>query len=197
MSTIDGEPLSSDFTLIDAAEHAHPAWPGFAQAMVGRAFGGEALWDAWLWFRDGWCDGTAPLEDLLHRRGVEDPCERCAGAGCYVYSSSATWRGGMGAASPQRDVCDVCWGTGDRYRTGVDLRRLRSEEAVRVANAAASLLANACGAQLSSCQVQIHKIIDHLETLVDKRNTPADLQGLTQALANTLRRAVGAAERRI
>lgn len=194
MSNIDGEPLSSDLTQIDAAEHAHPAWPGFARAMVGRAFGGEALWDAWLWWRDGW---VTLREDFLHRRGVENPCERCAGAGYYVYGNSATWRGGMGAASPQRDVCDVCWGTGDRYRTGVDLRRLRSEEAVRVANAAASALANACGAQLSSCHVNIHKIIAWLETLVDKRNTPADLQGLTQALANTLRRAVGAAERRI
>lgn len=58
--------LSSDFTQItsqDATAAGHPAWPAFQSAMTGRAFGGEALWDAWSWFRDGW---DAKIKELWH-----------------------------------------------------------------------------------------------------------------------------------
>lgn len=80
---------------------------------------------------------SATQRDYLDWRGVVDPCMRCGGAGQLMYGDSATWRqGGLRAGhQPTRDVCDLCWGTGDRWRIGVDLRRMREEENARIAAA--------------------------------------------------------------
>jgi hypothetical protein len=136
----------------------------------------------------------------LRWRHVEDPCRTCDGSGVRSYDNSATWRGGMGAAAITTDVCDTCWGTGDHYRRGLDLRALRDEEASRVAQAAATALADSCGARFLASKTQIHTIIDHLEKLVDGRTRPAAdfvVGSLAQGLANTLRRAIGAQERKL
>lgn len=49
--------LASDFTLI-TNEHPeaekHPAWTSFMKALDGHEIGGEALSDAWWFFRTGW-----------------------------------------------------------------------------------------------------------------------------------------------
>ncbi len=136
-------------------------------------------------------------DEFLSWRGVDDPCLRCAGSGIVIYSSGATWRGGMGAASMQRDVCDTCWGTGDRYRTGCDLRRLRDEERKRVAEAALTLIADTCGLTFKTCRAEAHAIAEHLQKLVDKRGTHFQLQAFANALANILRRAIGEVERKL
>lgn len=96
-------------------------------------------------------DQTAaiPRDELLayvqRMRGVEDPCDDCAGLGVKSYGSCATWRGGASGQMITIDVCDRCWGSGDVYRPGADLRRLRDEEAQRVAAAAVDLLARSAG----------------------------------------------------
>ncbi len=69
----------------------------------------------------------ATLDLLRSLRGFDTPCERCHGAGCYSYSSTATWRGGMGGQAFTTDVCDACWGTGDAHQRGVDLRAKKAE----------------------------------------------------------------------
>jgi hypothetical protein len=49
--------LVSDFTIITNVTPTvvdHPAWPAFLVAMDGREYGHDALWDAWLWFANGW-----------------------------------------------------------------------------------------------------------------------------------------------
>lgn len=48
--------LKSDFSLVDNIEEAqrHPAYQAFELAMKGRAYGREALNDAWVWFKFGW-----------------------------------------------------------------------------------------------------------------------------------------------
>lgn len=51
-------------------------------------------------------------------------CRGCGGKGQRCYSSTATWRGGVGGAALTDDVCDVCWGTGRTDRIGPNLRRL-------------------------------------------------------------------------
>ncbi len=61
---------------------------------------------------------------LRQWRGVDDPCETCQGSGVKVYSSTATWGGGMGGSMMTKDVCDKCWGSGDKHRQGEDLRAL-------------------------------------------------------------------------
>lgn len=127
----------------------------------------------------------------LRWRGVEDPCLLCKGSGIVSYSSGATWRGGMGTTSVERDVCDRCWGTGDRYRSGTDLRKLRDEEASRVAKKAISLLAETAGAPHPGCMAAVFHISQALEKLADKRGAPAApyLPEMARALAKTLRNA--------
>lgn len=87
---------------------------------------------------------AASMEAKLAWRGVVDPCVRCGGAGQLLYGDTATWRrGGLRAGhQPTRDVCDLCWGTGDRWRIGVDLRRMREEEDARIAAAALTAVAD-------------------------------------------------------
>lgn len=65
-------------------------------------------------------------ERFLSWRNVDDPCQLCGGAGVRVYGSSSTWRGGYSGQMMTSDVCDVCWGTGDKRRKGTDLRRLNA-----------------------------------------------------------------------
>ncbi len=64
---------------------------------------------------------------VMERRGVEYPCEKCHGIGVRAYGSTATWGGGIGGQAITSDTCDVCWGTGDYYKRGVNLRLLRSK----------------------------------------------------------------------
>lgn len=90
-------------------------------------------------------DTDDTLKQFLRWRGVLDPCPKCSGRGCYQYSNGATWRGGMGTTSSEWDVCDVCWGTGDQHRTGVDLRKQRDEFNATVALEAGKHLSLAVG----------------------------------------------------
>lgn len=46
--------LSTDFSTFSAEDKNHRAFPYFMHAMKNRAFGGEALQDAWQWFKNGW-----------------------------------------------------------------------------------------------------------------------------------------------
>lgn len=69
------------------------------------------------------------IRTVLRHRGVETPCPACKGLGARMYSSGATWRGGMGVASMTYDVCDTCWGSGDKHRHGVNIRELEAKRA--------------------------------------------------------------------
>lgn len=64
-------------------------------------------------------------EYMLMLRGIEDPCKACSGSGVKAYSNTTTWAGGIGGQMITSDICDKCWGTGDAYRKGVNLRVLR------------------------------------------------------------------------
>ena len=57
-------------------------------------------------------------EALLDWRGIDpgDECQECAGAGVIPYSSTSTWRGGVGGMTVTSDVCNKCWGSGNRHR---------------------------------------------------------------------------------
>lgn len=62
---------------------------------------------------------------VLEMRGVEYPCTKCHGIGVRTYGDTATWGGGGGGQIITNGVCDVCWGTGDEYRHGANLRQFR------------------------------------------------------------------------
>ena len=66
------------------------------------------------------------LEIMQEMRGIapENACMSCSGAGSKLYGSSATWHGGIGGQAVTSDVCDVCWGSGDRTRPWTNLRTL-------------------------------------------------------------------------
>lgn len=132
------------------------------------------------------------LEAVLRYRDVEDPCTTCRGFGTRAYSSTATWRGGMGGQLCTTDVCDMCWGTGDRHRRGADLRAMRNSEQQRIAETAIVLLANAAGAQIHSLHDTVEYLAAYIEKLARKRGAPAVpwLPEMATALAKTLRRGV-------
>jgi len=63
---------------------------------------------------------------FLEWRGIKNPCPACHGSGILAYPDTAGWRGGPGWDIITNDVCHQCWGSGDRNRTGANLRILSS-----------------------------------------------------------------------
>lgn len=144
-------------------------------------------------------DTTEMRDRFLRWRGVEDPCLVCDGAGMKYYGNTSSWRGGMGGAAMTWDVCDGCWGTGDRFRHGCDLKRLRLEEQHRISEAAVEELARSCGASLGSARSEVAAIIQVLRDAADKadkgrRNARSSIwfSPLARGLAATLERALRA-----
>ena len=79
-------------------------------------------------------------EQLLRWRQIDPEldkvCRDCGGSGVKTYSSTATWRGGVGGQALTSDVCDRCWGSGCENRPWTDLRRLKSSLAQAEASVA-------------------------------------------------------------
>ena len=61
---------------------------------------------------------VAYADALEQLRAIEpgNECERCGGWGKYAYPDTSTWRHGIGGQSFTTDVCDGCWGSGDKHR---------------------------------------------------------------------------------
>lgn len=135
---------------------------------------------------------------MLDWRGVEDPCLTCDGSGRRAYGSTATWRGGIGGQTITGDVCDVCWGSGDRFRHGTNLRQLRNEEAHRTAERAVDLLAKSCGVQFKSSWSDVHHLILEFDKILDRRKDALNVfrRALLMDLRNVLARAVNGMERK-
>lgn len=138
---------------------------------------------------------------LLRWRGVDDPCLKCDGSGVRGYSNGSTWRGGAGAASITEDVCDTCWGTGDRFRTGVDLRRLRDEESARIAKAATTAVSDSVGAYSGHQRAPGHlgEVLIELDKLIDRRRSPMSIwaQSALLGMRNLIAKALGVNERKL
>lgn len=160
--------------------------------------------------RVGMCKGmptSAPTErtfteaelryKMLDWRGVEDPCARCDGSGRCAYSNSSTWRGGAGAAAIASDVCDQCWGTGDRYRHGVNLRQLRDEEKTRIAKAALTAVADSVGAHHGAGHSAT--VMIELDRVLDRKRNPMNVfaSSTLLGLRNLIARAIGVQERKL
>ena len=64
------------------------------------------------------------FEQFLDWRGIEvgEQCDRCQGAGSYMYSSTATWMGGIGGQAMTVGVCNKCWGSGKKNSPWTNLR---------------------------------------------------------------------------
>lgn len=136
-------------------------------------------------------DNTDPNYELFLRwRGVTTPCPKCKGSGVHTYPNTATWWGGRGLATPTRDVCDGCWGSGDMGRHGVNLRAQRDGWDQAVATAAGKLLFDSVGGYLTSTRPAILAIAGELERLSSGRTHATKalyFDELAQSLAKTLR----------
>ena len=43
-------------------------------------------------------------------------CSECSGSGYRLYGDTSTWRGGAGGQMMTADVCNKCWGSGDKTK---------------------------------------------------------------------------------
>lgn len=120
-------------------------------------------------------------------RYVDAICPRCQGDGQRAYSSTSTWRGGMGGASISYDVCDACWGTGDAQNPGCDLRLLRDQADAEATRRAAKLLEDAMGAGLGTLAPAQRFLADVLLAAARKRSAPQWCYNLAHLLARKLR----------
>ena len=63
---------------------------------------------------------------LLLYRDIEIPCNVCNGLGVKTYGDTSTWHHGIGGQMITSDVCDACWGSGDKNRHWANLRQINS-----------------------------------------------------------------------
>lgn len=135
--------------------------------------------------------GSPEYKKILHFRGIETPCDTCKGLGSRIYAKGSTWRGGAGTNMYAYDVCDVCWGSGDSHRHGVDLRELYATMDRKIAEGAATLLASSAGADMSYTRPATLAIADELDRLSrSRKERPEYFRTMCEALARTLRRGI-------
>lgn len=119
-------------------------------------------------------DTNTTYSRFLHWRGVEEPCDTCSGSGVRAYANTATWHGGMGGASITHDVCDQCWGTGDKHRKGVDLRAMERDFNARVTREALTLIERRLGLRFADMRKGIEEIAGEIEKIAGKRRSVID-----------------------
>jgi hypothetical protein len=74
---------------------------------------------------DATTEGERYYWGFVEYRGVVFPCETCHGLGTRPYPDISTWRhADLSRQIVINDVCDACWGTGDEYRHGVNLKEV-------------------------------------------------------------------------
>lgn len=109
------------------------------------------------------------LRDL---RGIYDPCDRCQGMGVCGYSSTATWRGGVGGQAFTSDICSVCWGSGDKSRPWLDLRKLETKQQAWEESQVLEYLSRRLGCGLSKIPERILQLADLCEKQANRRKLP-------------------------
>lgn len=108
-------------------------------------------------------------KQMLRIRGVEVPCETCRGYGVKTYSSGATWRGGMGTTSSEKDVCNACWGSGDANRSWLNLKTCEADAARQIAEQSLKHLCTAAGSNMSVMRPALEELIAELERMARGR----------------------------
>lgn len=117
-------------------------------------------------------------KDFLKKRGVYIPCPKCAGYGVRFYGSGATWRGGVGTASCERDICDECWGTGDFHRKGTDIRKLENALKSKEASDCANWLMNKTGINFKFTRGHWKHLLERLDKEQNRRKLPEGINSL-------------------
>ena len=124
---------------------------------------------------------------MLRWRGVETPCEMCRGSGVRPYASTATWRGGIGGCAITRDLCDTCWGSGDKDHHWTDLRKWQDTMQADIERLALTRLSDAAGCQLSNLRPTVGELVTELRKLANQRRPrPRWWSNVCLSLAETL-----------
>jgi hypothetical protein len=64
----------------------------------------------------------AAYEEMLMIRGIKEPCKACSGLGVTAYGNTSTWHHGIGGQAVTSDICDECWGSGDKNKPWMNLK---------------------------------------------------------------------------
>lgn len=112
-------------------------------------------------------------ERFLHWRNVETPCETCGASGKRWYASTSTWHGGLGGSSVTIDVCDKCWGSGDRDYPGANLRQLKDDILAAKHQNAIEFLKQELAIELDSVKKRLKELADLADAQARKRKLPA------------------------
>lgn len=126
------------------------------------------------------------IDRMLRWRGVTpgDQCPTCQGSGRRAYSNTSTWRNGIGGQAITDDVCDACWGSGDRFRSGCDLRKLRAEEDKRVGERAGELLRRASLVDFPHYVEGMRLLLEELAAIAKREMAPTRHRGRTTRTPN-------------
>jgi hypothetical protein len=136
------------------------------------------------------------FKEFLHRRGVDIPCSACSGYGVRLYSNTSTWKKGMGGNKCTKDVCNICWGTGDLYNRGLDLEEQRITENARISQRGFDLLAHSIGTSMLSLELPLTELVKELDKLSRGRKTrPEFFINVCMALSRTIKDGILARKR--
>jgi len=114
-------------------------------------------------------DEIRAYKRVLKRRGVDVPCEKCKGLGTFGYGSGSTYHGGMGVASIKFDVCNQCWGTGDKNKIGTNIKELETAQHQWEKEECVRYLSYSLGVTLPSMTKAIGELADFAEKQSRKR----------------------------
>ena len=131
---------------------------------------------------------------MCEARGIDTPCAKCSGTGELSYSSTATWRGGIGGQAFTSGVCCHCWGSGDAHRPWTNLRELEDKHRTELRKACASDVAKRCGATLSDMSepvIELCAILDDVSSPRKRKVRPRWFYMLCQVLSRELKLSIG------
>lgn len=109
---------------------------------------------------------------FLEERGISKPCPKCAGFGMRSYSSTATWRGGIGGQMITADQCDGCWGSGDADAPWPSIRELEGKLRTKRQAEAQEAVAELLGPNLSMLRRHMDALATILEREARRRKLP-------------------------
>jgi hypothetical protein len=105
------------------------------------------------------------FQEFLEHRGVETPCESCNGYGTRWYNNTSTWLRGFGGAKITRDVCDTCWGSGDKDKKWTDIRAMELTKSQEIKSRALTLFADSFKTSMDILQPALNELCDELDKL--------------------------------
>lgn len=98
-----------------------------------------------------------------------NPCPACNGKGYRHYSNTSTWRGGIGGQAITADICDICWGSGDKTQPFTDQRQQEEYFKRKIKEATIEDWIKQAGCDIKSVREILPEIIEAIEKLTRKR----------------------------